>query len=56
MRFKVSRQEIPASTRMLEFALEITAEFPLLPLARTVMRIATQLQNNRESAFMGVVK
>jgi hypothetical protein len=37
----VSRQEIPASTRMLAQELESTVEFPLLPLARTVMRIAT---------------
>src|SRR6185312_3053839 len=42
MRFSVSRQEMPASTRMLAVELESTVEFPLLPLARTVMRIATE--------------
>ena len=42
MRLSVSRQEMPASTRMLAQELESTVEFPLLPLARTVMRIATE--------------
>jgi hypothetical protein len=40
MRLSVSLQEIPASTRMLALELERTVEFPRLPLARTVMRIA----------------
>jgi len=35
MRLTVSRQEIPASTRILVRELETIVLFPLLPLART---------------------
>jgi hypothetical protein len=49
MRLSVSLQEMPASTRMLAQELESTVEFPLLPLARTVMRMATA----RSIAFIG---
>ena len=38
MRLLVSRQERPASTRMLEPSLEMTVQLPRLPLANTVMR------------------
>src|ERR671936_2203870 len=40
MRRKVSRQEMPASTRMRVRELATTALLPLLPLARTVRRTA----------------
>src|SRR6185437_85547 len=35
IRLKVSRQEMPASTRMRVFALATTAQLPRLPLANT---------------------
>ena len=56
MRLSVSRQEMPASTKMLAHELESTVEFPLLPLAKTVMRMATKMQHNGSPLRMGVVK
>src|SRR5215470_9116832 len=46
MRLKVSRQERPASTRMLVLELESTVQLPRLPLARTVMRNGTDHKHN----------
>jgi hypothetical protein len=43
MRLKVSRQERPASTRMLAVELENTVQLPRLPLAKTVILIGTQV-------------
>src|ERR1700744_2676830 len=56
MRLKVSRQDIPASTRMLAWELESTVQLPLLPLAKTVMRIATAVQHNGNCCAGGVAK
>jgi hypothetical protein len=39
MRFRSSRQESPASTRMVVFGEAMTVELPLEPEARTVMRM-----------------
>jgi len=43
----VSRQERPASTRMLEAEFENTVQLPRLPLPRTVILTATEMQHNR---------
>src|SRR5260370_34681862 len=47
MRLNVSRQERPASTRMLAVELENTVQLPPLPLAKTVIRTGTEGQHNR---------
>jgi len=44
MRLSVSRQEIPGIHQPLAAELESTVQLPLLPLANTVMRIATVWQ------------
>jgi len=41
----------PASTRMLAVELERTVQFPLLPLAKTVMRTAIECQHNGNLAL-----
>jgi hypothetical protein len=56
MRLSVSLQEIPASTRMLAQELESTVEFPLLPLASTVILIATEPEHNGNPLLRGVAK
>src|SRR6266404_6923221 len=56
MRLSVSRQEMPASTSTLAAELESTVQLPLLPLANTVMRIATVWQHSGKPALHGSSK
>src|SRR5947207_15024284 len=56
MRLRVSRQEMPASTRMLPQELETTVQLPRLPLAKTVMRTAIAVQHSGNLAKDGSSK
>jgi hypothetical protein len=56
LRLSVSLQESPASTSTLTFSVDSTVQFPRLPLARTVIRIAIPEQHNRNRPVEGIAK